>query len=62
MSETSDGPPPETHERLMQATYAALCEHGYADLTLRKIAAEFEKSRGLLYYLRLEGPPHRRAA
>lgn len=50
MSETSNGPPPETHEALMRATYTALCEHGYANLTLRKIAADFEKSRGLVHY------------
>lgn len=50
MSETGDGPPPETHEALMRAAYTALCDHGYADLTLRKIAAEFDKSRGLVHY------------
>lgn len=52
MSDSSreDRPPEETYEALMRATYAALCEHGYADLTLRKIADEFEKSRGLVHY------------
>lgn len=44
------GPPPDTYEDLMQATFRALCEHGYADLTLRKIAAESEKSRALIHY------------
>lgn len=34
----------------MRATYTALCDHGYANLTLRKIADEFEKSRGLVHY------------
>lgn len=43
-------PPPETYEAIMQATYRAFCEHGYADLTTREIAEEFEKSRSLLHY------------
>jgi len=34
----------------MQATYHALCEHGYADLTIKHIGDEFEKSKSLLYY------------
>jgi len=34
----------------MRATYRALCEHGYADLTMRDIAGEFEKSRSLVHY------------
>lgn len=49
-SEESGRPPPETFEELMQATYRALCQHGYANLTLRKIAAESDKSRGLIHY------------
>lgn len=49
-SETSSPPPEETYEELMQATYRTLCEHGYADLTLRKIAAESDKSRALIHY------------
>jgi AcrR family transcriptional regulator len=39
----------ETESEILEATFRALCEHGYADLTLRKIAAEFEKSRALIY-------------
>jgi AcrR family transcriptional regulator len=42
--------PDETYEALMAATYRTLCEHGYDDLTMRDIAAEFEKSRALIHY------------
>ncbi|SHH42186.1 TetR/AcrR family transcriptional regulator [Halobaculum gomorrense] len=35
---------------IMEATYCALCEHGYAELSVSHIAAEFEKSKSLLYY------------
>lgn len=35
---------------IMEATYRALCEHGYAELSVSHIAAEFEKSKSLLYY------------
>jgi len=34
----------------MEAAYRALCAHGYDDLTMRDIADEFEKSRGLIHY------------
>jgi AcrR family transcriptional regulator len=37
-------------EEIMQATYRALCEHGYPATTIAKIADEFEKSKSLLYY------------
>lgn len=40
----------ETQEAIMQATYAALCKHGYADLTIQRIADEFPKSKSLLYH------------
>jgi AcrR family transcriptional regulator len=43
-------PPAETYEDLMQAGYAALVEHGYADLSMRKIAAESERSHSLLQH------------
>jgi len=42
--------PEATYEMLMSATYRALCEHGYDDLTMRDIAAEFDKSRPLIHY------------
>lgn len=48
MSEDTDRP--ESHEEIMWATHQALCTHGYADLTLRKIAAESSKSHSLLAY------------
>lgn len=35
---------------IMQATYAALCERGYADLTMRHIAAEADCSKASLHY------------
>ena len=34
----------------MEATFRALSEHGYADLTVQAIADEFEKSKSLLHY------------
>jgi len=39
-----------TQDAIMDATYRALCEHGYADLTMQDIADEFDKSRSLLHY------------
>jgi AcrR family transcriptional regulator len=40
----------DTEEALMAATYRALCEHGYADITIEDIGEEFEKSTSLLYH------------
>lgn len=40
----------QTRTAIMEATYRALCEHGYADLTIDRIDEEFEKSKSLLYY------------
>lgn len=34
----------------MQATYRALREHGYAELTIERIGEEFEKSVSLVYH------------
>ncbi|MFB6075216.1 MAG: TetR/AcrR family transcriptional regulator [Haloarculaceae archaeon] len=42
--------PSNTREAIMNATYHALCRHGYANLTIQHIADEFEKSKTLLYY------------
>jgi len=42
--------PEDLHEQLMTATYRALCERGYADLTVRDIGEEFDKSRSLIHY------------
>ena len=40
----------ETIDDLMEATYRALCKHGYAELTMQDIAAESDKSKGTLHY------------
>ena len=40
----------DTQAAIMEATYRALCDHGYADLTIQAIADEFAKSKSLLYY------------
>jgi len=40
----------DTKVAMMEATYRALCQHGYSDTSISKIAAEFEKSKSLLYY------------
>lgn len=50
MSDVEDERWTESEVEIMEATFEALCRHGYADLTLRKIAAEFDKSRSLIYY------------
>jgi AcrR family transcriptional regulator len=41
---------PPSHEEIMWATHDALCKHGYANLTMRNIAAECSKSHSLLTY------------
>lgn len=43
--------PAETRAAIMYATYHALCEHGYANLTMQKIGDEFSKSKSLVYHL-----------
>jgi len=45
-----DGERSETELEVMEATYAALAEHGYAGLTIQTIADAFPKSKSLLYY------------
>ena len=40
----------ETREQIMDATYRALCEHGYASLTMQDIADECDCSTSLLHY------------
>ena len=39
-----------SREEIMDATYKALCKHGYADLTIEKIAEESEKGKSNIYY------------
>lgn len=44
---------PESNDptaEIMEATYQALCEHGYPATSISKIAEKFEKSQSLLYY------------
>lgn len=40
----------ETDEEIMRATYRALREHGYADLTIEQIADEYGKSTAAIHY------------
>jgi len=46
-SAAADGSTPEA---IMAATYCALCEHGYADLTMQDIADESDRSKASLHY------------
>ncbi|MFB6087941.1 MAG: TetR/AcrR family transcriptional regulator [Haloarculaceae archaeon] len=39
-----------TREQIMESTFHALAEHGYADLTIQAIADEFDKSKSLIHY------------
>lgn len=41
---------PDSRERIMEATYRALLEKGYADLTMSDIAAKSDTSTSLLHY------------
>jgi AcrR family transcriptional regulator len=40
----------EVETAIMEATYRALCEHSYANLTTEKIAAETDLSKAALHY------------
>ena len=40
----------EPDDEVMEATYRALCEHGYADLTMQRIADEADRSKAALHY------------
>jgi len=40
----------ETREQLLEATRQALCNHGFADLTMQAIADESDKSKAALHY------------
>lgn len=42
--------PSGTREEIMKATYHALCEHGYAGLTIDRIGETFSKSKSLVYH------------
>ncbi|EMA32385.1 TetR/AcrR family transcriptional regulator [Halobiforma nitratireducens] len=41
---------PDVRDAIMRATYDALCEHGYTDLTAQDIADRTDKSKSLLFY------------
>ncbi|MCU4802288.1 TetR/AcrR family transcriptional regulator [Halobacteria archaeon HArc-gm2] len=43
-------PDDSSREAIMSATFDALCEHGYANLTMQSIADEFDKSKSLIHY------------
>ena len=40
----------DSKTEIMEATYKALCKHGYANMTIEKIAEESEKGKSLIYY------------
>jgi AcrR family transcriptional regulator len=50
MAEPSGRTFSEVDEEIMEATYRALREHGYADLTIKRIAAEYGKSTAAVHY------------
>ena len=51
MNSTGDaGNASDTQTAIMEATYAALCKHGYAGLTMQAIADEFDKTKAVLHY------------
>lgn len=40
----------DAREEIMDATFQAFLKHGYADLSIQKIADEFDKGKSLIYY------------
>lgn len=40
----------ETRAAIMEATHRALCKHGYANLSIQKIADEFDMTTAVLHY------------
>ena len=40
----------DSRKDIMEATFRALSEHGYADLSIQKIADESEKAKSAIYY------------
>ena len=40
----------ETRAAILEATHRALCKHGYANLTIQKIANEFDMTSAVLHY------------
>lgn len=50
MSDSSDRSAADPNEEIMRATYRALRKHGYADLTIKRIADEYGKSTAAIHY------------
>lgn len=50
MADSSEETSSEQNEAIMRATYRALRDHGYADLTVERIAAEYGKSTAAVHY------------
>ncbi|MFC6613943.1 TetR/AcrR family transcriptional regulator [Halopenitus salinus] len=50
MADRSERSHPNPEEEIMRATYRALCEYGYADLTMKRIAEEYGKSTAAIHY------------
>ncbi|MFC7129063.1 TetR/AcrR family transcriptional regulator [Haloferax chudinovii] len=42
--------PDDTKTEILKATFDALAEHGYANLTIERISQHFSKSEGLVFY------------
>jgi AcrR family transcriptional regulator len=42
--------PSDTREAILGAAFRALCEHGYASVTIQRIGDEFDKSPSLVYH------------
>jgi len=50
MVESPERTASDPDEEIMRATYRALREHGYADLTIKRIAEEYGKSTAAVHY------------
>ncbi|WP_226479367.1 TetR/AcrR family transcriptional regulator [Natrinema amylolyticum] len=50
MADSPEPSPSDPNEQIMRATYRALREHGYADLTMKRIAEEYGKSTAAIHY------------
>ncbi|ADJ14016.1 TetR/AcrR family transcriptional regulator [Halalkalicoccus jeotgali] len=50
MADSPDRSDSDPDEEIMRATYRALREHGYADLTVKRIADEYGKSTAAIHY------------
>lgn len=50
MADPPEHTAPDPNEEIMRATYRALRKHGYADLTIKRIAEEYGKSTAAIHY------------